>query len=186
MADIPTTEPTEIQAGDTVKWNRTDLVDYPSPTWTLKYYLVKSGTQIVIIAAQSGTAFSVVLSKTITAAYAAGIYRWVAKVSMGTEEYTVDSGTVEVLPDLVASTTGLETRSDARKIYDDLISAYKAYISANGTMHSFSIGGKTVQYKTAKELLDQIKYWATEVQREQDSEAIANGKPTRNVIKALL
>ena len=38
---IPETEPLEFYAGETVKWKRTDLSDYPAPTWTLNYFLLK-------------------------------------------------------------------------------------------------------------------------------------------------
>jgi len=43
---IPETEPLEFYSGTTVKWKRTDLSDYPAPTWTLNYFLQKSGTKI--------------------------------------------------------------------------------------------------------------------------------------------
>ena len=43
---IPETEPLEFYAGETVKFKRTDLSDYPAPTWTLNYFLQKSGTKI--------------------------------------------------------------------------------------------------------------------------------------------
>ena len=36
---IPETEPLEFYSGTTVKWKRTDLSDYPAPTWTLNYFL---------------------------------------------------------------------------------------------------------------------------------------------------
>ena len=183
---IPEIEPAEIRSGDTIKWNRTDLTDYPATTWTLKYYLVKAGTQIVVIASASGDAHSIVLSKAATAAYPVGQYAWIAKASNGTEEYTVDSGNITVLPDLVASATGLETRSDARKIYDDLIAAYKSYISSNSTMQAFSVAGKSVSFKSTDDLLTQIRHWAAIVAQEEDQERIDDGKPSRNIIKAVL
>ena len=36
---IPETEPLEFYSGETVKSKRTDLSDYPAPTWTLNYFL---------------------------------------------------------------------------------------------------------------------------------------------------
>ena len=30
---IPETEPLDFYSGETVKWKRTDLSDYPAPTW---------------------------------------------------------------------------------------------------------------------------------------------------------
>ena len=43
---ISETEPLDFYSGETVKWKRTDLSDYPAPTWTLNYFLQKSGTKI--------------------------------------------------------------------------------------------------------------------------------------------
>ena len=37
---IPETEPLEFYLGETVKWKRTDLSDYPAPTWTLNYFIL--------------------------------------------------------------------------------------------------------------------------------------------------
>ena len=39
---IPETEPLDFYSGETVKWKRTDLSDYPAPTWTLYYTLQKT------------------------------------------------------------------------------------------------------------------------------------------------
>ena len=36
---IPETEPLDFYSGETVRWKRTDLSDYPAPTWTLNYFL---------------------------------------------------------------------------------------------------------------------------------------------------
>ena len=43
---VPETEPLDFYSGETVKWKRTDLSNYPAPTWTLNYFLQKTGTKI--------------------------------------------------------------------------------------------------------------------------------------------
>jgi hypothetical protein len=47
---IPETEPLEFYAGETVKFKRTDLSDYPAPTWTLYYVLQKTGIKLHLTA----------------------------------------------------------------------------------------------------------------------------------------
>ena len=42
---ISETEPLDFYSGETVKWKRTDLSDYPAPTWTLYYTLQKNGNK---------------------------------------------------------------------------------------------------------------------------------------------
>ena len=72
---IPETEPLEFYSGETVKFKRTDLSDYPAPTWTLNYFLQKSGTKIDFASAQDGstTGHLISLTPATTAAYTVGI-----------------------------------------------------------------------------------------------------------------
>jgi len=61
---IPETEPLEFYAGETVKFKRTDLSDYPAPTWTLYYVLQKTGTRITFNSSQDGSTTSHLISLT--------------------------------------------------------------------------------------------------------------------------
>ena len=61
---IPETEPLEFYAGETVKFKRTDLFDYPAPTWTLYYTLQKTGTRIQFNSSQDGSTTSHLISRT--------------------------------------------------------------------------------------------------------------------------
>ena len=51
---IPETEPLEFYAGETVKFKRTDLSDYPAPTWTLYYVLQKLEPELHLTALRMG------------------------------------------------------------------------------------------------------------------------------------
>ena len=86
---IPETEPLEFYSGETVKWKRTDLSDYPAPTWTLNYFLQKSGTKIDFASSQDGSTAHHLISLTpaTTAGYTVGIYHWIVEA---TEEYKSD------------------------------------------------------------------------------------------------
>ena len=61
---IPETEPLDFYSGETVKWKRTDLSDYPAPTWTLYYTLQKTGTRIQFNSSQDGSTTSHLISLT--------------------------------------------------------------------------------------------------------------------------
>ena len=63
---IPETEPLEFYAGETVKWKRTDLSDYPAPTWILNYFLQKSGTKIDFASSQDGSTSGHLISPSTT------------------------------------------------------------------------------------------------------------------------
>ena len=61
---IPETEQLEFYSGETVKWKRIDLSDYPAPTWTLNYFLQKSGTKIDFASSQDGSTTGHLISLT--------------------------------------------------------------------------------------------------------------------------
>jgi hypothetical protein len=61
---VPETEPLSFYSGETVKWKRTDLADYPAPTWTLSYFLQKSGTKIDFASSQDGSTTGHLISLT--------------------------------------------------------------------------------------------------------------------------
>ena len=75
MADIPSTEPSEIVAGDTLKFKKS-LSDYPATIWTLTYYLLKSGTQITFSGTADCTDHLINVANTTTAGWTAGIYKY--------------------------------------------------------------------------------------------------------------
>lgn len=176
--DIPTTEPAQIRAGDTTTWKKT-VADYPpSAGWTLKYSLRNTAQKIDITAATSGTDYLVTITRNTSKAYVPGRYDWICFVVKGVspndEQHTLDQGSVSILPDLSADAV-YDARSDARKIYDDLIAAYKTYIASGGTIQSYAIGGRSVTYKDQAKIIEDIKYWERKVRSEEAAEAVANG-----------
>ena len=182
---IPETEPYKIQAGETLKWKRTDLTDYPAPTWTLSYTLIHpSNTKITITASQDGSSSNHSVSETpaTTAAYTAGVYKWIAEATDGTDVYKVDSGTVEILTDIAAATT-YDFRSTAQKTYE----AYKSLIEGKATASTldeqgYSIAGRSVSKATPAEIRTEYLRWKRLYQNELDAERINNGQGTRRKI----
>jgi len=175
-------EPATIQGGDTVKWKKT-LTDFPAPTWTLKYYLVKTGEQIVITAVADGTDHSVVLTKATTAAYKVGTYSWQAFVDDGTERFKMDEGAMEVLPDFETQTTGFDNRS----IPAQMVDAFEALFTGKITRldldkTSYSIANRSITKLSVAELRVEYLRWKADLKAEQDAEKIATGLPTGNKI----
>ena len=91
---VPETEPLDFYSGETVKFKRTDLSDYPAPTWTLNYFLQKSGTKIDFASSQDGSTAHHLISLTplTTAGYKVGLYHWIVEARDGTDVYVVDEG----------------------------------------------------------------------------------------------
>lgn len=167
-------EPQLIVAGDTVNWTRT-LADYPAPTWVLTYTLINGTDKETVTAVASGTDHQVAVSASTTAGWSAGIYSWTASVVNGSERFTVDSGTIEVKPDLAAA-TNYDTRSHIKKTLD----AIEAVIEqrASKDQESYTINGRSLSRTPLEDLLKMRDQYRTEYQREVDAEKIANGLGT--------
>ena len=184
MVDIATREPEKIIAGDTLEWTK-DLPDYLPATWTLTYSLVKDGTRIGIVASDNGDGTHLVdEAKATTAAYAVGVYKWHATVDNGTDRHLVESGTVEVVTDFVAATSGFDGRAHCKIVLD----AIEATIEGKATkdQSSYSIqtgdGSRSITRLTFGELIEARRFYKAEYQRLLRQERLAAGLPSGKTI----
>lgn len=181
MADIPTTEPATIVAGDTLKWKRS-LDDYKaSDGWSLSYELVNSAGKYSISSSADGDDHSVEVAAGTTANYAPGVYQWAAFVTKSGERYRVDYGTVEVVADF-QTVDSLDTRSHAKKTLD----AIEAVLENRATkdQESYTINGRSLSRTPLDQLLAFRKQYRKDVAREAAAERRRNGKSARKTVKA--
>lgn len=161
MADTIYQIPLQMTAGTTIEWVR-ELSDYPAPSWGLTYTLVKDGSQIVISGTQHGDASSHLLSASASTSgeWSSGRYSYQAAVSDGVERHVVEAGSVEILPDFAAASTGLDDRSYAKRCLD----AIEAVIEgrASKAQLEYSIAGRTLKFIPHTELLDMRKRFREE------------------------
>jgi hypothetical protein len=94
---VSTTEPTQIQAGDSLAWDRV-LADYPASTWTLKYVL-RGPVKVYVTTTADGDTHQIRVPGSTTENWQAGAYRLVGRVTDGTDTYTIHDAPVHVLPD---------------------------------------------------------------------------------------
>jgi len=174
-ADIPTNEPTALRAGDTWKWTRS-LPDWPASSWTLKYRAKNAAGGFEITASASGDDHSVSVASAITAAYSAGEYSWIAWVEGGSsEKYTVDTGTLEVLPEYRSglATVALDDRSHARKV----LAAIETFIEGNDlSAAEFTLGDRRIKNIPIGELIKLRQRYLQEVAAEDAAAALAKGE----------
>jgi hypothetical protein len=139
--------PKSLIVGDTFAWER-DLSEYPAPTWVLKYFFSTGQNGFAITAAADGPRH--VVSVPSTSTYRAGRYRWHARVTNGTETYTIDNGWTEVKPNPEGS---VDWRSHARKMVD----AIQAVIENQATKDQLDLVqysvGSSVHVRRDKALL---------------------------------
>lgn len=97
--------PDRIAAGTTVKYSRS-FADFPANDgWTMKVWLagaIASGVDAVA----DGAGFDVTLSAAYTATLTPGNYRWVERVTKGSDIYDAASGTLVVTPNLATASAG--------------------------------------------------------------------------------
>ena len=175
-ADIPTTEPAELRAGDTWKWTKT-LADYAaSAGWTLKYRFKNASAGFEITASAAGDDYSVTVAAATTTAYAAGSYDWIGWVEGGSsEKYTVGTGVATVLPDLRSglASAALDARSHARKA----LAAIEAWIeSRDPGVGEYEIAGRRMNYIPLTDLLKLRQHYKAEVAAEDRALKIARGE----------
>lgn len=176
-AAIPTKEPTEFRAGDTVQWTKS-LADYSADEWGLTYYLVGPGPKLTIAATADGSDFSISISAAQTATLQAGEYYLEGKVSNGTQVLTVfPMAAVTVLPNLASDATqGFDGRTHWRKCLDTLKDMYSGAVAFPEQSYAFP-NGRSVQLKTFADVQDAIQFCESKIREEE----IAANPSAKNV-----
>lgn len=165
-------------AGDTLDF-LDDVPAYPpADGWTLKYRLVPrftspAQTPIDIVATTSGTQYRVQAAASVTAGWKAGFYtwaRWVEKA--GPIRQSLGEGQFSILPDPAAAAAGLDSRTHARRMLDQIEAALEAF---NVGVKSYSIGSRTMTKADVPEILTMRDRYKTEVANEEAAAAMASG-----------
>lgn len=171
MADIPSSIPQQLRAGDTVRWRR-ELSDYPADDgWILKYKLVGPTTAYSVTAEADGSAYAITIPATDSAAYVAGSYRAQEYVEKGGERYTLSAVNLQVLPDLTTASSGYRTH--ARKMLD----AIEAWLERKApTAAAVEIAGRKLQNYPLADLLALRDKYRAEIRAEQSGGSAVGGR----------
>lgn len=171
-AQIPSTEPTSIVAGDRVQWTR-DITDYPAGTWTLSYaFRHSTAVPVNVTATANGTQHVIDITATASQAFAAGSWFWFAQVTSGADRRTIGDGVVSVT-DNPATSANPETRSTAKQILDAIDAAILG--SATSVQLEWQIGDRRVREHSKAELIQMRDYYSRLVATEEQRDSIAKG-----------
>lgn len=179
---IPYGEPDILHVGDSWQWKKS-LSDYPASTWTLTYSLLSSTTKITLTGSASGTDHLIDISASTTAAYTAGWYDWVARVSDGTDSFTVGYGRIELLPDLEAASS-YDNRSHARKVLDAIESVIEGRASQDAD--TITHNGRSLARTPIEDLLKLRSKYKSEVDAEDQAERIRSGLNSGRMVRVRL
>lgn len=176
-ATVPTIEPLEIRAGDSVSWTR-DITDYPASSYTLTYR-VRGPSTLDITAGADGDTFEVAITAAQTAELPKGEYWITGRVDDGAGDIkTVYHGRLTVLPNFAAAadvSAGYDERSHARKCRDNLRAAMED--TTGSFIINYSLfGERQVELETADGRLKLLGYYEGLVQQEEKAEALARGE----------
>lgn len=187
-----------IVAGDTLDFV-TSVPDYPaSAGYTLKYRLVPrtSGTAILLTAATSGVDdYRVTVAPATSAGWTSGEYSAFAWVEKSGERHTVDPGLVDeqgnssllvrILPD-PSAVAAYDGRSTARKALDDALTALATFHATNGLVRSYSINGRSMEFKDERDIRSRVNYWQAKVDSEEATTLLSQGLPGRPKLQVVL
>lgn len=141
---IPSTEPIRIVAGATVKWTR-DVPEYqPADGWVLAYAFKRAGSAATAVTCTDngdGTHLATIDAAT-TAAMAADVYAWQARVTRSGEVHFLDSGRLIVETNLATAVATHDPRSAVKKILDALEARVQGRITAD--QENLSIDGISI------------------------------------------
>lgn len=74
-----------------------------------------------------------------------------------------------------------ENLETARAVLKDLQTAYHEQLKSRGTVSRLKIKDREMEFASAADVLKQIRFWQTEVQRLETAAGVRSGRPRRIV-----
>jgi hypothetical protein len=176
MVEPASETPSSITAGNSASW-LLSLSDYPASSgWSVTYYLINSAGAIDFSSTASGDDHLVSLSAVTTGGYDDGDYTYTAVVDDGTDRYTVETGSISILPD-PSTQTAYDGRSQAERIVYYLKASFET--NASKIVLNYTIGGRRMEGIPILERLELLRFWEARVSTEK---AIESGKKGNKVL----
>ncbi len=182
---IPTTEPTEITAGATVKWKKSFTSYKPEDGWALAYYFRGAGTGLDVegdLVTTDGSGFLVTIpayadeDAPATSNLSAGLYYWQAWLTNEDtgEEIQIGEGQTNVKPNLFNA--DISTAYDGRSTAEQDLAAVRVALSKAAAKNAaeYSIANRMKREHSLSELIELEKHL---VQRVIAERASSGGTP---------
>jgi hypothetical protein len=152
----------------------------------LAYRLINSAGYFDISSVADGDDNLISVAPATSATYTDGDYQLLPFVDDGTDRITLTSLSVLVLPDLLAATTGVDSRSHARRMLDAIQSALESFATGErlGVVEA-ALRERNFKYDF-QGLTTLRDYYQRLVRNEEDVARSKAGKPRRNKINVRL
>jgi len=175
--------PSEIRAGDTIKWRDIPGADnlgnvISSSDYSLTYYLrTNTSTEgATVVGSAYGTGWEITIAAATSSDFSDGQWYWQAVATKTGSTVTMGSGQLTVLRSL--SYTGTPLAVDGRSQAEQDLNAVQAAIRAivaGGVAKEYTIGNRNLKKYDMADLLQLESKLKAEVKREQMADLIANG-----------
>lgn len=177
-AAVPTKEPTEVNAGDSIHFTKS-FNDYPAPTWELDYRILamQGASAIDLQATADGTDFDVAATPAVTASWTPGDYRMIGFVTSATERFQIYNGKLLIRPD-PATVSHYDGRTYLERVLALLQKTFEEGVIRE--VIEYSYGGVSSKVQTMEDVLNAIDRIKALIAQEQ---AQVNGRQRRVLTK---
>lgn len=164
---VPKTEPTEIQAGNTLRFDR-DFSDFPASTWALTYVLrsrLPGVASITITGVASDDTFEINESAATTAQWTPGDYTMAGYVTLSPDRYEVFRQQIKITPDVAT----LELPYDGRTFYERLLQQVRDVIESGVVREviRYSFNGVSTEVQSLADAFKAESYLVSKVAQEK-------------------
>jgi len=150
---LATKEPALLTAGDTASWSKS-LDDYPAGDgWALSYaFRYQNGSGVLDVAGvASGADFLLTIPAASSSLMKPGLWNWAAYATLSGTRYQVETGILNITPNLAVLDSAADLRSPAKRAYDNALAAWEG-VTLGQTV---TLNGRTY---TQHNLSDLMKY----------------------------
>ena len=180
-ATIPTTEPLQFTAGDSVKWTIA-IPDYAASDGNvLSYSFVNSaGAFTESTSTADGDSHAIVITAADSVDFTAGVYTWQAYITTsGSERYQVRAGTTLVKTNY--ATGAFDSRSHVKKVLDAIEEVIEGRASEDAA--ALSVAGRSITKMTLEELISARSKYMAQYQVELKAERISAGLGSGSTVR---
>lgn len=182
--------PARLAAGDSFTWKDGSTKDnlgnaIDASGWTLKY-AIRGAATLDLTATVIGLEWQTSITKAQSTSLPPGVYFWQAYVDNPglTSRITLNSGQIEITPDLTSATTGFDGRTQSEIDLAAVQLAMRTLISG-GAVQKYMIGNRSVEKMTMADLImheTRLKY---RVNQEKAAQTIKNnlGNPNNMFVR---
>lgn len=160
LTDALPSMPTSMVAGDSLRVVRADLATaYPAAdgySATFIFVPERGGSAVTIDGEASSGGWMLFAAGSVTADWAAGLWRWSVKVEGGDGRFTAENGSIQVQPDPASAA---DTRTHARKVLEAVEAAIEGRASKTD-LETTLADGRQIKRMSHEELVKMRKTYA--------------------------